>query len=391
MSNQWYYHSGDGRAVGPVTSVQLTLLATSGMLSPTAMVRRSDQSDWRRAGEVRGLFPDAPSPAVPVAQAVPVAAPMGASPNVASPAPAAPPSQPDSPFGFLGASPAAPPVQAVDAPPPGVFDFFSDGEPAPAPAPVAKAAPRQAKAAPAKKPASPAPPAPPPPPPMVEIAPAPPAVTPAIPYVDVAEDPPLFFGEPGPTVVPATPASTMSGNPFEFVAGPAAPSLPAPPPMMEAPVIQPEPTAPVVAPPPVPVEPPRVEAPAPAPAAAATQPLLEITGSTVELIGEDYLRLLEGKVTFRVHRGSLQAVTRYESGTVRSVYLKLAQIDGAKLEQRFEAGPGHAGPYPILSFHAGSLTVAMSFSGSDRPYRVFLDRVLHGTPSSAPPKGPAKT
>ena len=52
----WYYARNDQR-FGPVEEAELRRLAAAGQLSPTDLVWRQEFPDWRRAGEVEGLFP----------------------------------------------------------------------------------------------------------------------------------------------------------------------------------------------------------------------------------------------------------------------------------------------------------------------------------------------
>jgi uncharacterized RDD family membrane protein YckC len=52
----WYYAKNDQR-FGPVEEAELRRLAAEGQLSPVDLVWRQDFPDWRRAGEVEGIFP----------------------------------------------------------------------------------------------------------------------------------------------------------------------------------------------------------------------------------------------------------------------------------------------------------------------------------------------
>lgn len=77
----WYYAKNDQR-FGPVEEAELHRLAAAGQLSPTDLVWRQDLPDWKRAGEVEGLFPAAarvamPPPPPPAAFAPPPVAPPG--------------------------------------------------------------------------------------------------------------------------------------------------------------------------------------------------------------------------------------------------------------------------------------------------------------------------
>ncbi len=58
MVVEWYYQVLD-ESVGPVSNEQLRKLAAQKVIMPWTPLRRvsgSDQSSWKRAGEVKGLF-----------------------------------------------------------------------------------------------------------------------------------------------------------------------------------------------------------------------------------------------------------------------------------------------------------------------------------------------
>src|SRR5262245_22316221 len=50
------YYEVDGRTSGPVTFIQLQLLASSGMLQPHHRVRKEESDHWFPARQVKGLF-----------------------------------------------------------------------------------------------------------------------------------------------------------------------------------------------------------------------------------------------------------------------------------------------------------------------------------------------
>ncbi len=63
MSEQWFYSRG-GAVVGPVSAVDLKLLASSGQIGPADLVWKEGMRDWVPAEQLKGLF-DAPAPAAP--------------------------------------------------------------------------------------------------------------------------------------------------------------------------------------------------------------------------------------------------------------------------------------------------------------------------------------
>ncbi|MBX3399276.1 MAG: DUF4339 domain-containing protein [Gemmataceae bacterium] len=74
MPSEWFY-AVDGSKHGPVSSKELTDLARSGKLLPTALVWKEGMDGWKPAGKVKGLFPVAttapPPPPAPPAPASP--------------------------------------------------------------------------------------------------------------------------------------------------------------------------------------------------------------------------------------------------------------------------------------------------------------------------------
>src|SRR5207245_130461 len=71
---QGIYYEVDGRISGPVTFIQLQLLASSGMLQPHHRVRKEESDHWFPARQVKGLFSPA-EVAATTAQAAPEAPP----------------------------------------------------------------------------------------------------------------------------------------------------------------------------------------------------------------------------------------------------------------------------------------------------------------------------
>ena len=69
MSARWFYEI-NGREAGPISTVQLQLMANSGMLQPQHKIRKENSDQWSVAGEVRGLFAPVPQ-AYPVSRSVP--------------------------------------------------------------------------------------------------------------------------------------------------------------------------------------------------------------------------------------------------------------------------------------------------------------------------------
>ncbi|MCZ2342752.1 MAG: DUF4339 domain-containing protein [Bacteroidales bacterium] len=59
MATEWYY-TRDGSRVGPVADVELKQLVRSGELARNDMVWKEGMAKWQPAGQVKGLFDDAP-------------------------------------------------------------------------------------------------------------------------------------------------------------------------------------------------------------------------------------------------------------------------------------------------------------------------------------------
>ncbi|HND54700.1 MAG TPA: DUF4339 domain-containing protein, partial [Pirellulaceae bacterium] len=93
MQATWYCRIGD-RQYGPISVAQLQRLAARGDLTPTCLVRRSDETTWYEASRVGGLW----------ARATPL--PPGGGPGAGFAGPG---------VGGGAAAPASPPV-AVDSP-----------------------------------------------------------------------------------------------------------------------------------------------------------------------------------------------------------------------------------------------------------------------------------
>lgn len=58
MAVEWYYQKLE-ETIGPVSGQQLRKLAAQKVIMPWTPLRRvsgSDQSSWKRAGEIKGLF-----------------------------------------------------------------------------------------------------------------------------------------------------------------------------------------------------------------------------------------------------------------------------------------------------------------------------------------------
>src|SRR5262245_31538212 len=127
---QGIYYEVDGRISGPVTFIQLQLLASSGMLQPQHRVRKEDSDHWVPARQVKGLFSPAEVAAAASVQAAPTPVPEEAEALA----------EQDTEFSFGSSSPTDEPG-IISA-----FNFFKDS-PAPAP-PPAPAAPPLAPAAP---------------------------------------------------------------------------------------------------------------------------------------------------------------------------------------------------------------------------------------------------
>lgn len=280
MSQRIYYDI-DGRIGGPVTMIQLQLMASSGMLLPHHRVRKDDSDQWYAARQVKGLFNSA-------TEAAPVASPV------------TPPSGEEFPFGTWQESGEKVEESGLNS----AFDFFGvhqDPSPPAAPSPAVQ-----------------------------------PLVT-------------------APVEVPPPPQEPIDLPPKAVLPMPevAAAPQPAPPPVQ----------------PPVPE-------PKPKPKAPDATAAIEIGGQAIELIGVDSARLLDGKTVLTLRRGWLQAVSKFADGTQRTVYLSLRSLDAATLEQRHATRRAKGGPYSVLSFSAGTTTVALAIPSNDKPHRAFLDKVL---------------
>ena len=55
-SANWHYRH-DQQDKGPVPFSSLKDLASAGQLAPADLVQRAGEAEWRRAGDVPGLFP----------------------------------------------------------------------------------------------------------------------------------------------------------------------------------------------------------------------------------------------------------------------------------------------------------------------------------------------
>jgi hypothetical protein len=74
----WHYARA-GQSFGPVTEEQLHDLAKSGQLSPSDLVWTAGMAQWTEAGQVKGLFPEAPvgaPPPLPLPQSAAAAEPV---------------------------------------------------------------------------------------------------------------------------------------------------------------------------------------------------------------------------------------------------------------------------------------------------------------------------
>jgi hypothetical protein len=196
---QGIYYDVDGRIGGPVTFLQLQLMASSGMLQPHHRVRKEESDQWFPARQVKGLF----SPAEVAATAAPVSMP------VAPPPPPEPSAEDDNPFAWS-------PSEAAEESEPelnSAFNFFAAPS-APPPAP-AKKAPKPAEEEPMpvepveEEPEPPPPPAPPPKAPEPKPAPR---------VEEPRPEPPPAKTEPKTDEVTHIPATLeVSGQPVELL------------------------------------------------------------------------------------------------------------------------------------------------------------------------------
>jgi hypothetical protein len=122
---QGIYYDVDGRIGGPVSFLQLQLMASSGMLQPHHRVRKEESDQWFPARQVKGLY----SPSEVAATATPVPAPA------MPPAPESTAEEEENPFAWAPSEPAEEPE--VNS----AFNFFAPSSAAP-PAPPPKKAPR---------------------------------------------------------------------------------------------------------------------------------------------------------------------------------------------------------------------------------------------------------
>jgi hypothetical protein len=222
-----------------------------------------------------------------------------------------------------------------------------------------------------------------------EPVPAPPVTAPVGAAVPAGEN---SFGDFAATDPPEfNPAFDFFSNADHGERGPAAPAAAKPEEPTDLPEAEPageEPAAPpttvtVVKPAKLPDPPPETK-----PAAAAA----EVVGRAVELLPDDSVRLLEGKTSFRLHRGCLLASSKFADGSNRTVYLRLQRIDAGILDQRSSQTRGKSEPLSIMSFSAGAIRVGLVFHGSEKPYRAFLERVLSSsTTHGSAPKPAAKS
>jgi hypothetical protein len=354
MSQQSHYEI-EGRVGGPVTLVQLQLMAASGMLQPHHRIRKANSGDWYFAQSVKGLFSQ--SPIVPTASPAPKALPAGLE-NVTEPQ-------------FLDEFSQDQPTAEPEINP--AFDFFSAPEPPPPPA--------------KSKAKSPPPPSKPEPVtfelPRSDAQP-PPAANPAA----ASEQSPFTFRlEPsdGAKLPPIDNQDTVLVLPIEEL-------MPA---ENEKTASAPQPSAPsdgkVAESGPDPKATAKREQAPPAKSDSKTDPAVslapskgiaipstraEVTGHAIELLPDGCARPLDGKSVFRLHRSWLMFATKFNDNTARAVYFRLEQIDAATIEHRLAPARFKGGPYSILTFSAGEVHASLAFQGSDKLYRTFLERVL---------------
>lgn len=313
---QRIFYEIDGRVGGPVSFVQLQMMATSGMLQEHHRVRLEDTDTWVLAKQVRNLF-DSPA-AVPVGRALP-AVPSSDSWNADPP--------PETP----GANSA--------------FDFFSDPEPESLPPEAPK---KSGKSRPATKASDPAPT----PSPFVgenlnelgtEVKPQSGEFSEAVPVESDMNEAESQSPGNAPTVTTKLPNASSSEPPSKV-------STPT-----SRPTRKPD---------------------AKAADESAITVIDEVLGQAVEVLPADAARLQDGRITFRLQPDWLLAATKFNDGTTKNVYLRLSQIDSAVLEQRPATRRNKGGPFPVLAFTAGITQVALAFQGSEKPYRAFLEKVL---------------
>lgn len=64
MANQWYYNR-DGEKNGPIGDSDLRRMAADGVLKPDDQIWKEGMAEWRKAGAVKGLFPQSPPTSPP--------------------------------------------------------------------------------------------------------------------------------------------------------------------------------------------------------------------------------------------------------------------------------------------------------------------------------------
>ena len=57
MPNHWYVQHND-RAIGPISTDRLRLLADERKISRSSLIRSDDSDQWIRADRITGLFPE---------------------------------------------------------------------------------------------------------------------------------------------------------------------------------------------------------------------------------------------------------------------------------------------------------------------------------------------
>lgn len=73
MSTEWFVNRNGGPKAGPFSTTQLKELAANGTLQPTDFVWKEGQSEWVKAGQIKGLFPTTLPRSVPLPPITPVA------------------------------------------------------------------------------------------------------------------------------------------------------------------------------------------------------------------------------------------------------------------------------------------------------------------------------
>jgi hypothetical protein len=190
-----------------------------------------------------------------------------------------------------------------------------------------------------------------------------------------------FLG--APPMEPESPAPVQEFIPaFDFFGG-----APPPAPPKEEPPPEPPPSPPpravedsanftLMVPMATPVEPPVAESepevPMALPASAVDLPppktTAELTGPEVTLQADGSAQPTGAVVELSVTGGWLSAKSAAPSGEVAETWLRLGRLEAASLRDRPGAGL-------VLSFHAGSQTVAVQCDGDSEAARAFLRRV----------------